>query len=180
MSRALCAWGSGWVGGGLEWQGQRGGRCVVTWGHGGVAGGGVARPWVMALGEVRGAQGTTAAQPGDTPGTRMEIRTWRSAIADLKPTPPGAPSGALGKGTPGWVWRCDAAISRYKEKRAFCALFGVFPRAAKTKKNDVAFSLIPKVFSHFSSKPSYRAPKWALLVRVTQKERLKSPQKSPV
>ena len=52
----------------------------------------------------------------DTPGTRMEIRTWRSAIADLKPPPPGAPSGALGEGTPGWVWRCDAAISRYSPK----------------------------------------------------------------
>ena len=49
----------------------------------------------------------------DTPGTRMEIRTWRSAIADLKGSPPGAPSGALGEGTPGWVWRCNAAISRY-------------------------------------------------------------------
>ena len=51
--------------------------------------------------------------PTHTPTTRMEIRTWRSAIADLKPTPPGAPSGALGEGTPGWVWRCDAAILRY-------------------------------------------------------------------
>ena len=28
------------------------------------------------------------------------------------------------------------------------------------------------------SKPSYRAPKWALMVRLMQKERLKSPQKS--
>ena len=28
------------------------------------------------------------------------------------------------------------------------------------------------------SKPSYRAPKWALTVRLMQKERLKSPQKS--
>ena len=27
----------------------------------------------------------------DTPSTRMEIRTWRSAIADLKGSPPGAP-----------------------------------------------------------------------------------------
>ena len=30
------------------------------------------------------------------------------------------------------------------------------------------------------SKPSYRAPKWALMVRLMQKERLKSPQKSPI
>ena len=44
------------------------------------------------------------------PRHSMEIRTWRSAIADLKTPPPGAPSGALGEGNPGWVWRCDAAI----------------------------------------------------------------------
>jgi len=36
-----------------------------------------------------------------------------SAIADLKGPPPGAPSGALGEGTPGWVWRCDAAASAH-------------------------------------------------------------------
>ena len=30
-------------------------------------------------------------------------RTWRSAIADLKRSPPGAPSGVLGEGNPGWV-----------------------------------------------------------------------------
>ena len=59
----------------------------------------------------------------DTPTTRMEIRTWRSAIADLRTPPPGSSSGALGEGTPGWVWRCDAAISRYKEKTC---LFGRF------------------------------------------------------
>ena len=55
--------------------------------------------------------------PTKPPTTRMEIRTWRSAIADLKPPPPGAPSGTLGEGTPGWVWRCDAAISRYNDER---------------------------------------------------------------
>ena len=60
----------------------------------------------------------------NTPGTRMEIQTWRSAIADLKPSPPGAPSGALGEGTPGWVWRCGEAISRYKEKSMpLCTFF---------------------------------------------------------
>ena len=56
-----------------------------------------------------------------TLSTRMEIRTWRSAIAVLRTPPPGAPSGALGEGNPGWVWRCGAAISRYKEKTC---LFG--------------------------------------------------------
>ena len=33
-------------------------------------------------------------------------------------------------------------------------------------------------FRPYLSKPSYRAPKWALMVRLMQKERLKSPQKS--
>ena len=58
-----------------------------------------------------------------TPTIRMEIRTWRSAIADLKTSPPGAPSGALGEGNLGWVWRCDAAISRYKEKTCLLGRF---------------------------------------------------------
>ena len=35
------------------------------------------------------------------------------------------------KAAPGWVWRCDAAISRYKEKHAF---LDVFSRAAKISK----------------------------------------------
>ena len=79
-----------------------------------------------------------------TPSTRMEIRTWRSAIADLKTSPPGTPSGALGEGNPGWVWRCDAAISRYKEKTC---LFGRFFTCSQNIKM-TPFSLIPKVFGH--------------------------------
>ena len=65
-----------------------------------------------------------------TPSTRMEIRTWRSAIVDLRTPPPGGSPGALEleEGNHGWVWRCDAAISRYKEKTC---LFGRFLRAAK-------------------------------------------------
>ena len=43
------------------------------------------------------------------------------------------------------------------------------------------FSLISTVFFRpYLSKLSYRAPKWALMVRLMQKERLKSPQKSPI
>jgi len=62
----------------------------------------------------------------------MEIRTWRSAIADLRGPPPGAPSGALGEGNPGWVWRCDTAISRYKEKNMpFWTFFYVQPKISK-------------------------------------------------
>ena len=36
----------------------------------------------------------------------------------------------------------------------------------------------PKKVRPCLSKPSYRAPKWALMVRLMQKERLKSPHKS--
>ena len=69
---------------------------------------------------------------GHTPATRMEIRTWRSAIADQRTSPPGAPSTVLGRGTPGWVWRCDAAISRYKEKTClFGRFFHVQPKISK-------------------------------------------------
>ena len=72
----------------------------------------------------------------DTPTTRMEIRTWRSAIADLKPPPPGAPSGALEEGTPAWGWRCDAAISRYYHQKTclFVRFSPFFSHAAKTPK----------------------------------------------
>ena len=53
----------------------------------------------------------------------------------------------------------------------------------------VTFSFISKVgniFVHIEgfrpclSKRTYRAPKWALMVHLMQKERLKSPQKSPI
>ena len=103
----------------------------------------------------------------------MEIRTWRSEIADLKTSPPGASLGALGEGNPGWVWRCDAAISRCKEKHAFFDVFHVQPKY----QNDAIF-VNTEGFRPCLSKPSYRAPKWALMVRLMQKERLKSPHKS--
>ena len=105
----------------------------------------------------------------------MEIRTWRSAIADLRTPPPGAPSGALGEGNPGWVWRCDAAISRYKEK---ICLFGRFFTCSQKYQNDAIFVNYTEGFRPCLSKPSYRALKWALMVRLMQKEWLKSPQKS--
>ena len=64
--------------------------------------------------------------PPDTPGTRMEIRTLRSAIADLNPPPPGAPSGALGaRGRHPWLGlavRCgDLALSL--KNMPFCTFF---------------------------------------------------------
>ena len=38
-----------------------------------------------------------------------------------------APSGALGEGTPDWVWRCDAAICKdlalSQNNMPFCAFF---------------------------------------------------------
>ena len=53
----------------------------------------------------------------------------------------------------------------------------VFLHAAQNTKMAI-FSLISKVFGHVLGKPSYRAPKRALLIRLMQKGRLKSPQKS--
>ena len=107
-----------------------------------------------------------------TPGTRMEIRTWRSAIAGLKGSPPGAPSGALGEGTPGWVWRCDAAISRYHSQTCLLCVFGVQP-----KHPNGAIFVNTDGFRPCLSNPSCGAPRWALKARLMQKERLKSPHK---
>ena len=67
------------------------------------------------------------------------------------------------------MWRSHAI----KKKHAF---LDVFSRAAKYQ-NGVIFVNI-EGFRPCLSKPSYRAPKWALMVRLMQKERLKSPQKS--
>ena len=108
---------------------------------------------------------------------RVEIRTWRSAIADLRTPPPGAPSGALGEGNPGWVWRCDAAISRYNEKTC---LLGRFFTCSSQKYQNGAISVNTEDFRPCLSKPSCRAPKWDLMARLMQKERLKSPLKSPI
>ena len=54
----------------------------------------------------------------------------------------------------------------------FCAFFDVQPK----HQNGSIFVDI-EGFRPCLSKPSYRAPKWALMVRLMQKERLKSPQK---
>ena len=107
----------------------------------------------------------------------MEIRTWRSAIADLIGSPPGAPSGALGKGTSGWVlaMRCgDLALSLKKKKCAFLCVFHVQP-----KHQNGAVFVNTEGFRPCLSKPSNGAPQWALVVRLMQKGRLKSPHKSP-
>ena len=85
-----------------------------------------------------------------TPGTRMESRTWRSGIADLKGPPPGAPSGALGGGTPGWFWRCDARcgdLALSPKNMLFCAFFACSQNIRKTPKT-AQFSLIPRAFDH--------------------------------
>ena len=68
-------------------------------------------------------------------------------------------------------WWLGAMTQRYE----------FFSRAAKNIKM-ATFSLISKIegLRPCLSKPSYRAPKWGLMVRLIQKERLKSPQKSPI
>ena len=64
--------------------------------------------------------------------------------------------------------------SRYNEKNMpFCAFFHVQPKHP----NGNIFVDI-EGFRPYLSKPSYRAPNWALMVRLIQKERLKSPYKS--
>ena len=55
----------------------------------------------------------------------------------------------------------------------FCTFFYVQPK----HQNGNIFVDI-EGFRPCLSKPSYMAPKWALMVRLMQKERLKSPQKS--
>ena len=60
-----------------------------------------------------------------------------------------------------------------KKKHAFLDVFHVQPKY----QNDAIF-VNTEGFRPCLSKPSYRAPKWALMVRLIQKERLKSPQKS--
>ena len=60
-----------------------------------------------------------------------------------------------------------------KKKHAFLGVFHVQPKY----QNGVIF-VNTEGFRPCLSKPSYRAPKWALMVRLMQKERLKSPQKS--
>ena len=110
--------------------------------------------------------------------TRMEIRTWRSAIADLKSPPPGAPSGALVEGKTGWVWRCDAAISRYHLKTCLFVRFSPLFFHVQPKHPNGAIFVNIEDFRPCLGKPSYGAPQWALMVCLMQKERLKSPHKS--
>ena len=57
----------------------------------------------------------------------------------------------------------------------FCTFFNVQPK----HQNGNIFVHI-EGFRPCLSKPSYRAPKWALMVHLMQKARLKSSQKSPI
>jgi hypothetical protein len=85
------------------------------------------------------------------------------------------PSDQPHEAAPGWVWWCDAAISRYHKKNMpFCAFFHVQPKY----QNGAIFVNIDS-WRPCLSKPSYGASQWALMVRLMQQERPKSPQKSP-
>ena len=57
--------------------------------------------------------------------------------------------------------------------------FGTFFHVQPEYQNGAIFVNI-EGFRPCLSKPSYRAPKWALMVRLMQKERLKSPRKSRI
>ena len=72
----------------------------------------------------------------------------------------------------GLAVRCgDLALSR--KNMPFWTFFHVQP-----KHQNGAIFVNTEGFRPCLSKPSYRAPQWALMVRLMQKERLKSPQKS--
>ena len=63
------------------------------------------------------------------------------------------------------------------KKHACCTFFHVQPQPKPKHQNGNIFVDI-EGFRPCLSKLSYRAPKWALMVRLIQKERLKSPHKS--
>ena len=88
------------------------------------------------------------------------VSSWRVTFLHTKPPPAGF----------GGSMRRSHAIAK---KHAFLY---VFSRPAKYQ-NDVIFVNSEGLRSCLS-KPSYRAPKWALMVRLMQQERRKSPQKS--
>ena len=76
----------------------------------------------------------------------------------------------------GLAVRCgDLALYRKKT-----CLFGRFFSYVQPKKNQNDATIFVNIegFRPCLSKLSYRAPKWALMIRLVQKERLKSPQKS--
>ena len=81
------------------------------------------------------------------------------------------------RNTPGWVWRCDAAISRYSQKTCLFGRFFTFFHVQPKYQNDAIFVHIEGLRPCLS-KPSYGAPKWALMVRLMQNKRPKSRQKS--
>ena len=84
------------------------------------------------------------------------------------------PSDKPHEAAPGWVWWSDPASRRNPAYGASAT--GACPAVPKHQ-NGAIFVNIEGLRSCLS-KPSYRAPKWALMVRLMQKERLKSPQKS--
>ena len=65
--------------------------------------------------------------------------------------------------------------ARYNNKKT-CLFVRFFTCSQKHKNGNIFVDL--ESFRPCLSKPSYRAPKWALVVSLMQKERLKSPQKS--
>ena len=68
---------------------------------------------------------------------------------------------------------CGGATPQRKNM-LFCAFFHVQPKY----QNGAIFVNIAEGFRPCLSKPSYGASQWALMVRLMQKERPKSPQKS--
>ena len=70
------------------------------------------------------------------------------------------------------------AVALYEKICLFCEFFYGQPCSQNTKMAANIFFVDIEGFRPYLSKPSYRAPNWALMVCLMQKERLKSPQKS--
>ena len=85
------------------------------------------------------------------------------------------PSDQPHEAAPGWVWRCDAAISRYHKKTC---LFVRFFTSSKNIKKWRHFFVNIDGLRPCSSNPSYGASQWALMDRLMQKKWPKPPQKS--
>ena len=99
---------------------------------------------------------------------RYALFTWAKTRGCLQSNHTKPPPAGFG----GAVRRSRAIT---KKNMPFVRFFHVQP---KPKHQNDAIFVNTEGFRPCLSKPSYRAPKWALTVRLMQKERLKSPQKS--
>ena len=99
----------------------------------------------------------------NTPTTRMEICTWRSAIADLNPPAPGASSGALGEGTPGALGRSSWNGANSVYNRIFAR--SRTPKCATLVLGASAVHVRSRLCSHFFGVGTQKNEKRAIFVK---------------